>query len=51
MKNDYHLKVTKEEGIALMLGITTQDDTEEIMLKVAQFLKEHSSRIKGQDHH
>ena len=42
MKNDYNLKVTKEEGIALMLGITTQDDTEEIMLKVAEFLKEHS---------
>ena len=51
MKNDYHLKVTKDEGIALMLGITTQDDTEEIMLKVAKFLKEHSSRIKEQDHH
>lgn len=51
MKNDYHFKVTKDEGIALMLGITTQDDTEEIMLKVAKFLKEHSSRIKEQDHH
>jgi len=51
MKNDYRLKVTKDEGIALMLGITTQDDTEEIMLKVAKFLKEHSSRIKEQDHH
>ena len=51
MKNDYHLKVTKDEGVALMLGITTQDDTEEIMLKVAKFLKEHSSRIKEQDHH
>lgn len=51
MKNNYHLKVTKDKGIALMLGITTQDDTEEIMLKVAKFLKEHSSRIKEQDHH
>ena len=38
MKNDYHLKVTKDEGIALMLGITTQDDTEEIMLKVYSLL-------------
>lgn len=42
MKNDYHFKVTKEEGIVLILGITTQDDTEEIMLKVAEFLREHS---------
>lgn len=50
MKNNYHLKVTKDEGIALILGITTQDDTEEIMLKVAKFLKEHSSRINEQDH-
>ncbi len=33
-----------------MLGITTQDDTEEIMLKVAKFLKEHSSRINEKDH-
>lgn len=47
MKNDYHLMVTKNEGIALMLGITTQDDTEKVMLKVAEFLKEHSKLISG----
>lgn len=46
MMNNYHLSVTKEEGVALMLGITTQEDTEDVMLKVAKFLKEHSSHIK-----
>lgn len=45
MKNGYHLSVTKQEGIALMLGITTQSDTEKVMLKVAKFLKDHSEQI------
>lgn len=42
MKNGYHFVVTKEEGIALMLGITTQNDTDKVMLKVANFLQAHS---------
>lgn len=46
MKNNYHLSVTQKEGVALMLGITTQDDTEEVMLSVAKFLKENSAKIK-----
>lgn len=45
MKNGYHLKVTKDEGIALMMGVTNSTDSEKIMLQVANFLKEHSFPI------
>lgn len=40
--NGYHLKVTKKQGIALMLNVTTNDDTQDEMKKVAAFLEKHS---------
>lgn len=45
LKNGYHLKVTKNEGVALMLGVTTHDDSEKIMIEVAEFLKKHSTKL------
>ncbi|EEJ71052.1 type II toxin-antitoxin system death-on-curing family toxin [Lactobacillus ultunensis] len=45
-KNGYHLKMTKQEGIVLMLDVTTKDDTEKEMIKVAEVLKKHCSVIE-----
>lgn len=45
-KNGYHLKMTKQEGIVLMLDVTTKDDTEKEMIKVAEVLKKHCSIIE-----
>lgn len=44
MKNGYHLTVTKDEGIALMLGVTNNENSEKIMLQVVEFLKNHSKK-------
>lgn len=41
MKNGYHLRVSPQEGVALMLGVTTREDTEQTMADVAWFLKTH----------
>ena len=43
--NGYSLKVSKSQGIALMLSVTTSADSEEIMQKVAIFLQKNSVRI------
>lgn len=45
-KNGYHLNMTKEKGVVLMLDVTTQDDSEEEMIKVAKVLKKYSIKIK-----
>lgn len=46
LKNNYHLRITKDEGIGLMIGVTTSEDTEDIMLKIARFLEKHSYKKK-----
>lgn len=38
--------MTKQEGIVLMLDVTTKDDTEKEMIKVAEVLKKHCSIIE-----
>ena len=43
--NGYSLKVSKSQGIALMLSVTTSTDSSEIMQKVATFLQQNSVRI------
>lgn len=43
--NGYSLKISKSQGIALMLSVTTSADSEEIMQKVAIFLQKNSVRI------
>ena len=43
--NGYSLKVSKSQGIALMLSVTTSADSEEMMQKVAIFLQKNSVRI------
>ncbi len=43
--NNYHLTVSKTEGVALMLGTTVSEDTEDKMIQIAEFLKEHSKKI------
>lgn len=43
--NGYSLKVSKSQGIALMLSVTISADSEEIMQKVAIFLQKNSVRI------
>ena len=42
--NGYSLKVSKFQGIALMLSVTTSTDSSEIMQKVATFLQQNSVR-------
>ena len=42
--NGYSLKVSKSQGIALMLSVTTSTDSSEIMQKVATFLQQNSVR-------
>lgn len=42
--NGYSLKVSKSQGIALMLSVTTSTDSSEIMQKVATFLRQNSVR-------
>ena len=42
--NGYHLRVTKEQGIALLLGVTTSNDSQVEMEKVAAFLRGHSEK-------
>lgn len=42
--NGYGLKVSKSQGIALMLSVTTNADSEEMMQKVAVFLEKNSVR-------
>lgn len=43
--NNYHLTVSKTEGVALMLGTTVSEDTEDKMIQITEFLKEHSKKI------
>lgn len=40
--NGYHLNVTKQQGIKLLLNVTTSDDTQNEMEKVATFLENRS---------
>lgn len=47
LKNGYHLQISKNEGVALMLGVTTHEDSEKIMIEVAEFLKQHSKKLSG----
>ena len=42
--NGYSLKVSKSQGIALMLSVTTSTDSSEIMQRVATFLQQNSVR-------
>lgn len=44
-KNGYHLQLTKEKGIALVLSVTINSDTQEEMEYVAKILKENSHKL------
>lgn len=43
-KNNYHLRLSKEAAIALMLDVTTKDDSQEEMEKVADILKNNCQK-------
>lgn len=44
MKNGWHLVVTEQEGVALILGATIHKDDEQAMVSIADFLKRHSTK-------
>ncbi|MBP2058448.1 death-on-curing protein [Lactobacillus colini] len=46
-KNGYDTIFTTDEGEALIMQITLADDTEDEMIKVAQVLKQHSTKINN----
>ncbi|MBW8009495.1 type II toxin-antitoxin system death-on-curing family toxin [Lactobacillus helveticus] len=45
-KNNYDLLITDEEAVDIVLFATNNDDSEEIMRKIARWLKEHSRKIE-----
>ena len=45
-KNNYDLVITNKEAIDIVLFATNEEDSEENMQKIADWLKEHSQKQK-----
>lgn len=45
-KNNYDLVITNKEAIDIVLFVTNEEDSEENMQKIADWLKEHSQKQK-----